>query len=200
MRQKRIKEATFDNLIELGVWTRPQPIDLFEKEVFMEIGSGKGLFITSLAKDFSNKIFIAVEKEINVCYRLAQRRKLLELDNLIIIMDDAAHIKEYIGSHRVKTIQLNFSDPWPKTKHHKRRLTYPPMLKIYQDLLTDDGRLIFRTDHEQLFNESLEYFVATGFELIEVNRDLPASTYMTEYEIKKRLIGPIYQVQGVFKR
>ena len=99
MRQKRIKEATFDNLIELGVWTRPQPIELHEKEVFMEIGSGKGLFITSLAKDFGDKIFIAVEKEINVCYRLAQRRKLLELDNLIIIMDDAAHIKEYIDCY-----------------------------------------------------------------------------------------------------
>ncbi|HEY8405806.1 MAG TPA: tRNA (guanosine(46)-N7)-methyltransferase TrmB [Acholeplasma sp.] len=200
MRQKRIKEATYDNLIALSVLTRPVPIDFEDKEIFMELGSGKGLFITSMAKDFPDKMFIAVEKEINVCFRLAQRRQLLELKNLIIIMDDAAHIKEYLGEIKVKTLQLNFSDPWPKTKHHKRRLTYPPMLTLYKDLIAEDGLFIFRTDHEALFNDTLDYLKEANYQIISIDRNLKESKYMTEYEIKKRLIGPIYQVEGVPSR
>lgn len=200
MRQKKIKEATIENLLELGVWVEPQVLPNQEdNDIFMEIGSGKGQFITSLAKDFPERQFVAVEKEQNVCFRLAQKRAEMGLENLIIIMDDAENLKEYFKDAKASVIQLNFSDPWPKARHHKRRLTYNTKLELYKTLLSDDGLLILRTDHLELFNDSIEYINQSNYIIVRSNLDLPESKYMTEYEVKKRVNGPIYQLEAKAK-
>lgn len=199
MRQKKIKEATIENILELGVWIEPKSLPYKDQDIFMEIGSGKGQFITSLAKANPNRQFVAVEKEQNVCYRLAQKRAEMQLDNLIVIMDDAENLKEYFSEAKASVIQLNFSDPWPKARHHKRRLTYMTKLELYKTLLAKDGKVILRTDHLDLFNDSMEYFVEANYVIINSDLNLPESEFMTEYEVKKRKNGPIYQLEAIVK-
>lgn len=199
MRQKKIKEATIENLLELGVWLEPKALPYNDQDVFMEIGSGKGQFITSLAKANPNRHFVAVEKEQNVCYRLAQKKDEMQLENLIIIMDDAENLREYFKDTKASVIQLNFSDPWPKARHHKRRLTYMTKLNLYKELLSADGKVILRTDHLDLFNDSMEYFLEAKYVITSSDLNLPESDYMTEYEVKKRKNGPIYQLEAIVK-
>lgn len=195
MRQKKIKAATIENLNNLGVLMHQTPIHVDPKKfITLEVGSGKGQFISSLAHDFQDEVFIAVEREQNVCYRLAQKKDSLKLDNLVIIMDDALHLEHYLFDMKVDKIYLNFSDPWPKVRQHKRRLTYPTMLERFKKLLKLDGQIILRTDHVDLFVDSYQYFIQAGFKILDCIWDLPESKYMTEYEVKKRSIGPIYQL------
>ncbi len=195
MRQKKVKYATKEILESYDVVVEPKMLDFHEKKVFLEIGSGKGQFITKLAEDNPNNIYIAMEVNINVCYRIMEKKESMKLDNLIIILGDASFLNLYFGLDSIDGIFLNFSDPWPKGKHHKRRLTYPTFLKTYVSLLKDHGFLQFRTDHPALFHESIEY-IENFFIITDVNHQLEASAYMTEYEIKKRAIGPIYQLIG----
>jgi len=195
MRQKKVKYATKEILESYGVIVEPKQLKWDQKKVFLEIGSGKGQFISALAFDHPNDIFIAMEVNINVCYRIMEKKEALKLDNLVIILGDASYLNLYFEKNSIDGIYLNFSDPWPKAKHHKRRLTYPTFLKTYVELLKDDGFLQFRTDHPILFQDSLEY-IEPYFKMIEINYNLDASAYMTEYEIKKRAIGPIYQLIG----
>src|SRR5690554_1150681 len=195
MRQKKIKDATIENLEMMGVLMLKTPIQVdLNKKITLEVGSGKGRFITSLAKDNPDELFIAIEREQNVCYRLAQKKSILELENLIIIMDDAAVLGEYLANIKVDRIHLNFSDPWPKKKHHKRRLTYPTMLNQFKKYLKSDGQIYFRTDHADFFVDSFQYFNEASLHVIECNWSLSPSNYMTEYEVKKRQDGPIYQL------
>ncbi|MFU8792948.1 MAG: tRNA (guanosine(46)-N7)-methyltransferase TrmB [Acholeplasmataceae bacterium] len=201
MRQKRIKNATIETLKAGGVITELEMIDTSSYEhVYLEIGSGKGQFITSLAKDHKDALWVAMEVNINVCYRILEKKEALELNNLIIILGDANHILAYFKPQHIDGLFLNFSDPWPKAKHHKRRLTYPSFLKQYQTILKKDAIIQFRTDHKDLFDDSLDYARSTDFELIEVNKHLEKSQYMTEYEEKKRQDGPIYQFKAREKR
>ena len=195
MRQKKVKYATKEILESYGVIVEPKRIHLDEKRTYLEIGSGKGQFITKLAEDNPNDIFIAIEVNINVCFRIMEKKEAMKLDNLIIILGDASFIHLYFDLESIDGIYLNFSDPWPKAKHHKRRLTYPTFLKTYVSLLKNNGFLQFRTDHPTLFQESIEY-IESYFHITEVDNNLSASAYMTEYEIKKRAIGPIYQLIG----
>ncbi|CDR31134.1 tRNA (guanine-N(7)-)-methyltransferase [Acholeplasma oculi] len=201
MRQKKIKEATLDNLKELDVCMDPLLASIpSNKKITLEIGSGKGRFITSLANDFKDEFFIAVERDQNVCYRLAQKRHALNLNNLLIICDDAEKLPLYLKTSKADLIQLNFSDPWPKKRHHKRRLTYPTKLNQYKDMLSPNGRVILRTDHPDLFIDSFQYFGTANFNILECDWNLPVSDYMTEYEEKKRTKGPIYQLIAEVKK
>lgn len=197
MRQKKIKQATIENLNKWNVMTEVRALNIEKtQKVFVEIGSGKGRFVTSLAKDFPQDIFIAIEKDLNAAYRLAEKQEILKLPNLLIICGDAKDLMVYFESVKVDGLYLNFSDPWPKSKHHKRRLTYPTFLKMYREILRDDGILQFRTDHESLFLDSLVYF-QNQFKATDISYDLAESNYMTEYEVKKRLLGKIFQFKGV---
>ncbi len=196
MRQKKIKQATIENIQALGVITQITPLSLPKKPIALEIGSGKGQFITTLASKYPEIEFVALEKDINVSYRLAEKQQALQLPNLHIICGDAKDLNIYFEHIKVDTLYLNFSDPWPKTKHHKRRLTYETFLKLYMTILSKQGMLQFRTDHSPLFTDSLEYF-KPYLKAVSVIYDLPESDVMTEYEVKKRLLGPIYQYQGV---
>lgn len=195
LRQRHIKSATIDNLIGMGVHVEPVMLPFETPKVHVEIGSGKGQFISQLALDHPDETFIAVEMDRNVCYRIAEKKVSMNLDNLIIILAPAEHLDLWLHQHSMDVIYLNFSDPWPKKKHHKRRLTYPTMLDKYRYLLKEDGILQFRTDHLELFEDSLTYLDGY-FKVIEEVRNLDESAYMTEYEEKKRKLGPIYQLKG----
>ena len=199
MRQKKLKYVNKEMLNSLGVITDIKKIDTFHKPSYLEIGSGKGQFISSLAEKYPSNHYIALEVNINVCYRIVEKKLALNLNDFSIILGDANHLLDYFFEHTMDGIYLNFSDPWPKAKHHKRRLTYPKFLRMYQTLLKEDGFLQFRTDHKDLFEDSLVYF-ENFFETIELNRNLDISEHMTEYEEKKRPFGPIYQWIGKVKK
>jgi tRNA (guanine-N7-)-methyltransferase len=196
MRQKRIKYVNIDLLNKHGVITKVEPLDLpKDKPIYLEIGSGKGQFITSMAKDHPDDLFIAMEVNQYVIYRVLEKKLEMKLDNLIILLADAKYLETYLTHNLIDGIYLNFSDPWPKLKHHKRRLTYPSFLKQYKKILKPNAKLQFRTDHKDLFLDSIGY-MDTYFELTDVTHDLKPSEYMTEYEVKKRPLGPIYQLIG----
>lgn len=197
MRQKKLKYVNLEMLNTLGVITDLEKIET-KKPVYLEIGSGKGQFITSLAASYPSNHYIALEVNMNVCYRIVEKKVDQKLDHLTIILGDANHMLDYFFEHSIQGIYLNFSDPWPKAKHHKRRLTFPKFLRMYQMLLEKDGFLQFRTDHKDFFEESL-IDLETYFDTIEINRNLEVSNHMTEYEEKKRPFGPIYQWTGKVK-
>jgi tRNA (guanine-N7-)-methyltransferase len=195
MRQKNVKNATTEFLNSYGVINDRKKVDLNNQLVFLEIGSGKGKFISTLAKNNPNNLYIAMEININVCYRVLEKKLEMHLDNLMIILDDANHLKEYFAEKSIDGIYLNFSDPWPKKRHHKRRLTNISFLKMYKEILKDDSFIQFRTDHIDLFNDSILY-IKDYFDIVDLNYDLKPSELMTEYEEKKRLTGKIYQLIG----
>lgn len=196
MRHKKIKDATLDNLRALGIIDNQRLIDTNNFEtVHLEIGTGKGQFIVALAKDFPDILFVGIERDQNAMYRLVQKQAELQLSNLMLICDDAIHLTTYFKTASIDKIYLNFSDPWPKVKHHKRRLTHPKVFETYIDLLKPRGMLQFRTDHEMLFDDSL-FYLEEKLIIVSINRNLPISSYMTEYEVKKRHIGPIYQLEA----
>ena len=126
----------------------------------------------------------------SVLYRIVEKKDALELDNLIIILGDATNLLEYFDESSLDVIYLNFSDPWPKSRHHKRRLTYYSFLKLYKKLLKSNGILQFRTDVLPFFEDSVTY-VESLFDIFDQTYDLEISKYMTEYEEKKRKIGKI---------
>ncbi|MCR3905904.1 MAG: tRNA (guanosine(46)-N7)-methyltransferase TrmB [Tenericutes bacterium] len=195
MRQKKIKSATIENLESQGVIVEIQKLKLDNRKRFLEIGSGKGQFITAKAKDYPDHLWIAMEVNINVCYRILEKKLEMNLDNLVIVHGDAQYLEQYFDYDSVDGLYLNFSDPWPKKRHHKRRLTAPSFLKQYCKILKKDAFIQFRTDHLSLFQDSLEY-IEPYLNIKSVDYDLDVSAYMTEYEEKKRELGPIYQLIG----
>jgi tRNA (guanine-N7-)-methyltransferase len=144
-----------------------------------------------MAKANPDVNFIAMEKVADVCcVALEKGMKQVEErqnDNLRFIIGDAKFLEENMKPHSVDCIYLNFSDPWPKKGHAKRRLTYSAFLEIYRKLLKEDGILKLKTDNDGLFASSLEQFELCGLDIVMKTEDLHASEYaaenvMTEYE------------------
>ena len=153
----------------------------------LEIGSGKGDFSVGFSSTYKDKLFIAMEKISDVAVCLLEKAKKAECDNLRVIIGDAKTLTELFGKGDVCELYLNFSDPWPKAGHAKRRLTHRNFLELYKQVLTDDGVIIFKTDNRGLFDFSLEEFEAAGFRLEDVTYDLHNSEFnegniQTEYE------------------
>ena len=123
--------------------------------IYIEIGMGKGNFIIENAKRYPNINFIGIEKYDSVIVRAIKKSDLLELNNLKIIRVDANRLSE-IFDKEVDLIYLNFSDPWPKDRHAKRRLTSPIFLNIYDNIFKKDKKIIMKTDNINLFNYSLD--------------------------------------------
>ncbi|MDD2575733.1 MAG: tRNA (guanosine(46)-N7)-methyltransferase TrmB [Acholeplasmataceae bacterium] len=195
MRTKKIKQAS-SGVNNSSFVTKENNIIKSDKPVHLEIGSGKGQFIYGLATLHQEHVYVALEKDINVAYRIVQKQEEQPLNNLSIINDDALHLEKYFEFHSISTLYLNFSDPWPKTRHHKRRLTFPTFLKLYKQYLTKDGIIELRTDHLELFNDSIDYFESEGFIITELSYDSPVGESISEYETKKRLLGPIYSLKA----
>ena len=165
--------------------------ELFENNnpIHIEIGMGKGQFISTLAQQNPNINYIGIEKFSSVLVRAIQKQEESDspLANLRFIRFDAEKICEIFDEQEIDRIYLNFSDPWPKDRHAKRRLTSKEFLKRYESILSDSGRIIFKTDNDMLFELSLEQIKEAGWELINYTKDLHNSEYvngniMTEYE------------------
>lgn len=196
MRQKKLSFVTIDLLKSKGVITDIKKLNIDkQKKVHLEVGSGKGQFITSLAKDHPNEFFIAFELNMSVLYRIVEKRDEFGLNNLLIILGNANDLLSYFDEQVIDYIYLNFSDPWPKKKHHKRRLTYKTFLDMYLKVLKNDGLLQFRTDVRSFFDDSIDY-IDPLFDIFDINYQLDESQYMTEYEEKKRKITTINQLKG----
>ena len=161
------------------------------RPVHMEIGCGKGNFASGMAAKHQDVNFVAVEKVSDVCCIALEKAKARTEerpnDNLRFIIGDAKNLAENVKPHSLDCIYLNFSDPWPKSGHAKRRLTHRGFLEIYKNMLKLGGILKLKTDNVGLFDFSLEEFEAFGAEILWHTRDLHstpenADNVMTEYE------------------
>lgn len=160
-----------------------------DRPIHIEIGMGKGQFILELAKQNPHINYIGIEKFSSVLIRAIEKREEVELDNLFLIRMDAENLEDVFAPGEVAQIYLNFSDPWPKDRHAKRRLTSRQFFARYQVILAAEGKVIFKTDNRQLFDFSLEEVVEAGWKLESHTFDLHNSEYvqgniMTEYEQK----------------
>ena len=167
------------------------PIFGNDRPVHLEIGCGKGNFAVGMAKKYPDINFVAMEKVADVCCVALEKafasRDERQNDNLRFLIGDARTLEENIPESSLDCIYLNFSDPWPKSGHAKRRLTHRSFLSIYARALKPDGILRFKTDNVGLFDFSLEEFEAFGAEILWQTRDLHGSegavdNVMTEYE------------------
>lgn len=176
-----------------GLFGNCQPIHI-------EIGMGKGQFLIQLAKENPDINYIGIERYSSVLVRAVEKRNGLELANLYFIVYDAANINCIFEDNEVSRIYLNFSDPWPKDRHAKRRLTSKEYLERYDKILRPEGEVIFKTDNDLLFNFSLEQVDTAGWKLLNYTYDLHHSEYvegnvMTEYEEKFSALGnPIHRL------
>ncbi len=155
----------------------------------IEIGMGKGQFLIQLAKDNPHINYVGIEKYSSVLIRAIEKRQQEELDNLLFIRMDAEDIEDVFEEGEVDRIYLNFSDPWPKDRHAKRRLTSRQFFARYHHILKPEGRVIFKTDNRTLFDFSLDEVKEAGWKLENYTFDLHHSEYvkgniMTEYEAK----------------
>lgn len=162
--------------------------------IHIEIGMGKGQFITTLAKENPDINYIGIEKYSSVLVRALDKRAELELENLLFLRMDAEEIVDYFAPEEVAKIYLNFSDPWPKDRHAKRRLTSTQFLARYDKILASDGEIQFKTDNRPLFDFSLEQADEAGWTKDYVSFDLhengpAADNIMTEYEEKFYNLG-----------
>lgn len=173
------------------------------KKIYLEIGMGKGDFITSLCQLDKDNIYIGIEVSPPVLALAIKKLKRYEeennvrLDNLYFMSQDAATLNEIFDAHQIEKIYLNFSDPWPKKKHTKRRLTHENFLNVYKELLKEHGQIEFKTDNRGLFEYSLVSMQNYGLKFIEVYLDLHKTDIFnieTEYEKKFSPFGPIYKI------
>lgn len=169
------------------------------KDVELEIGSGKGLFLLSMANKFPNTQFVGIERNVTCSGYTAKKLVENEVNNAKLIDDDAALVISEIPDKSINNILLNFSDPWPKKRHFKRRLTSETFLKNYSRILKDDGLIIFKTDNVNLFEYSLITFQENNFIIIDEQRDYKGDDEFdcaTEYELSFREEGvPINRVK-----
>lgn len=160
--------------------------------IHIEVGMGKGQFITTLAMQNPAVNYIGIEKYSSVLVRALEKLDAMETppSNIRFIRMDAENICSMFARHEVSRIYLNFSDPWPKDRHAKRRLTSQQLLKRYDQILVPDGQLEFKTDNQDLFRFSLEQAEPAGWKRIASTWDLHhdeilnAGNIMTEYEQK----------------
>lgn len=202
MRQRKVKnlEEKIDSYSRFFV-TEPgqcrgkwQEIFGNDREAFLELGCGKGQFITTLAERNPLANFIAVEGQHTVLLRALEKIEEKGLSNVMVIPSYIQDIRDYFEKGELAGIYLNFSDPWPKERHAKRRLTHHRYLNGYRDVVKDGGFVEFKTDNDGLFDFSLEEIEGCGLKVEECTRDLHASDYLsreitTEYEDRFRAAG-----------
>ena len=170
--------------------------------LYIEIGMGKGKFITTLAKNNPGINYIGIEKYSSTLIRGVQKVEAEEnpMDNIRFIRMDAEEIAEVFGKEEIDRIYLNFSDPWPKDRHAKRRLENRLFLRKYHEILIPGGRIEFKTDNTDLFDFAVAELEGEPWKVIAVTRNLHADpalnegNVMTEYEEKFSAMGnPIYK-------
>lgn len=157
------------------------------EELEIELGSGCSGFSISLAAKYPDKRFLAFEFKEELLLKAVEKTADEELSNIRFVRGNIEEMEALVGAGTVSKIYLNFSDPWPKKRHEKRRLTSPKFLEMYKRLLLEGGVIEFKTDHEALFEYSLQTFEKAGFTRGDLSYDLHAERrdiVMTEYERK----------------
>lgn len=166
--------------------------------IHMEIGCGKGKFIYEMAKNNPNINYIAIEKYDSVLLRVLEKIENETIPNLKLVVLDASNLKNYFSSAEISRIYINFSDPWPKSAHQKRRLTYKSFLESYAYILKSEGEIFQKTDNRKLFEFSLQSFSEQGWILsnisLDLHKDALEDNIMTEFEEKWSKLGPIYRL------
>lgn len=163
--------------------------DLFnnDNDICLEIGMGKGNFLLGMCLNHPNINYIGVEKYSSVICSAIKKINEYELDNLKILNMDVMDIPQYLYG-KIKTIYLNFSDPWPKKRNTKRRLTSENFLKLYDNLFKDEKHIILKTDNDDFYEFSKESLLSYGYKIINETYDLHNSDITdspkTEYEEK----------------
>ncbi|MGP4072946.1 tRNA (guanosine(46)-N7)-methyltransferase TrmB [Piscibacillus sp. B03] len=175
-----------------------------EQPIGLEIGTGKGQFIANMAKQHPEMNFIGIEKAESIIVTAIQKVKDADVSNVHLVHENAEDLRDMFAENEVDTIFLNFSDPWPKVRHEKRRLTYKSFLEQYENVLKDGGKVILKTDNRGLFEYSLTSFSQYGMKLEDVSLDLHTleddNNVMTEYEEKFSSKGqPIYRCIATFQ-
>jgi len=206
MRLRNIKEA------ETKIYESPYIIEDYKNykgkfnELFnnnnpihLEIGMGKGNFIINNAINNPGINYIGVEKYASVMIRALEKLEDKKIDNLKLICFDASTIEE-VFDKEIETLYLNFSDPWPKTRHEKRRLTSDTFLKKYTSIFKNKNHIIMKTDNRKLFEYSVISFNAEKYNIVDLSLNLyednPLNNIPTEYEIKFSSKGfPIYKIE-----
>ncbi|NTW71468.1 MAG: tRNA (guanosine(46)-N7)-methyltransferase TrmB [Eubacteriaceae bacterium] len=156
--------------------------------IHLELGCGKGQFITSLAEKNPAINYIAVDYQYEVLIYLLRKANEKKIENLRIIPMDITHINDVFDRDEIDRIYINFCNPWPKVKHNKRRLTHIRYLDKYMEFLKSDSEIWFKTDDDMLFTDSLEYFQNKGFlesyKTVDLHNSGFENNVMTEYEEK----------------
>lgn len=159
-----------------------------DQPLHIEVGTGKGRFIAEMAKANPDINYIGIELYKSVIVTALDCLIEAELPNVKLLNVNAAHLQKYFAKNDISRVYLNFSDPWPKKRHEKRRLTYKDFLKFYEDIMVDEGEIHFKTDNQGLFEYSLMSFSEYGLLLKYISLDFHKSGFegniMTEYEEK----------------
>lgn len=187
MRKKKNGQARIDACADYLIKSPDENVFNECRPLSLEIGCGKGFFACESAKADPNGYFIAVELSTDAIITALERARSEEIPNLRFINANASDLRDFIALHSVDVLYLNFSDPWHKSRHYKRRLTYRSFLEIYALLLADGGKLCFKTDNRALFDFSIEELFSSGWRIENLTYDLHNSAFaqtniMTEYE------------------
>ena len=172
-----------------------------KKPIHIEIGTGKGDFLITMATKHPGTAFVGVEKALTVIYAASLKNQKNPLPNLRFLPAEAKELDLYFGAGQVDRIYLNFSDPWPKKRHEPRRLTAGDMLRLYHRLLRPGGQIHFKTDKGPFFDFTLNELIMGGWSVGKITRDLHRSGYegnvVTEYERRFLQLGqPIFRLEA----
>lgn len=168
----------------------------FSTPCYLEIGMGKGDFIIASCKYSPQVHHVGIEINTSIFALALKKIVQEEINNIQVANIGADKLLEYFPEHSVEKIFLNFSDPWPKARHEKRRLVHPHYLSIFEKLLKKDGQICFKTDNCQLFDYGVEVFQERKYSIFELSYDyqLKEGDFMSEYERRFRSLGqPIYR-------
>lgn len=173
-----------------------------ENKLYLELGCGKGSFVSQIALDNPNINFIAIDmidSMLGVARRTIQEKydeAKKEVDNIKLARFDIMQIDNYFGKKdKIERIYINFCNPWPRGKHHKKRLTHSKQLELYKDFLIENGTIYFKTDDDGLFESSISYFKESEFEITKITYDLEKEeTFWKNYETEHE---KMFKEQGI---
>ncbi len=186
-RRKKYKFAKFlnaKNCFEFDEWLEVVGQKIGDKTIDLEIGAGSGTFLLQLARRHPKRLFVAVDVKADRLQQGAYLALAEELDNIFFVRARADQILQMFAASAVSDLWLNFSDPFPKQRSLGRRLTHQHFLKLYEKLLTPNGRLLIKHDDPTFFSWSLEQLVAAGWQIKQLSFDLHQSALDEDYKLK----------------
>lgn len=179
----------FDPVENKGRWREVFGND---NPIYLEIGAGRGKFALISAERNPDVNYIALEMDANAFVYASRKFKESQLENLLGVRTVAQRLLEFFDESEIDRIYINFCNPWPKNRQHKKRLSHPRFLELYKVVLKNGGTIELKTDDRPFFDDTVEYFEDSVFEILDVDYDLAADkgdNIVTEYESKWRSRG-----------